>query len=132
MRTATATMDWTPRAKSIAASLRCRRRRAATHSALLPTRLAKKSFANTTSAILTTIAPPIMGATRAPDSHSITRSRQKNMRFLPLLLLLAATLAQAQPDYAREQRWADEINPGLVVGDAVYLNQKSGHKFLAI
>jgi pimeloyl-ACP methyl ester carboxylesterase len=57
------------------------------------------------------------------------------MRLLPLLLLLlAATLAQAQPqpDYAREQRWAEEITPGLVVGDAVYLTQKSGHKFLAI
>ena len=36
------------------------------------------------------------------------------------------------PDYAREKRWADEVTPGLVVGDAVYLTQKSGHKFLAI
>jgi pimeloyl-ACP methyl ester carboxylesterase len=55
------------------------------------------------------------------------------MRLLPLLLfLLAATLAQAQPDYAREKRWAEEITPGLVDGDAVYLTQKSGHKFLAI
>jgi len=55
------------------------------------------------------------------------------MRSLFLLALLAAaTLALAQPDYAREKRWADEITPGLVVGDAVYLAQKSGHKFLAI
>jgi pimeloyl-ACP methyl ester carboxylesterase len=54
------------------------------------------------------------------------------MRLLPLLLLFAATLAQAQPDYVREQRWAEEITPGLVVGDAIYLTQKSGHKFLAI
>lgn len=73
-------------------------------------------------------------------------------RLLPLLLLLASTLALAQPDYARdgnnapdyardgnnapdyarEKRWADEVVPGLVVGDAVYLTQKSGHKFLAI
>ncbi len=36
------------------------------------------------------------------------------------------------PDYSREKRWADEITPGLVVGDAVYLQQKSGHKFLAL
>ena len=36
------------------------------------------------------------------------------------------------PDYAREKRWAAEVTPGLVVGDAVYLAQKSGHKFLAI
>jgi dienelactone hydrolase len=48
------------------------------------------------------------------------------------IALLAATLAYAQPDYAREKRWADEIAPGLVVGDAVYLTQASGHKFLAL
>jgi len=55
------------------------------------------------------------------------------MRLISLImLLLASTLVQAQPDYAREKRWADEITPGLVVGDAVYLAQKSGHKFLAI
>ncbi len=48
------------------------------------------------------------------------------------LLLIAAALAHAAPDYAREKRWADEITPGLVVGDAVYLAQKSGHKFLAL
>lgn len=48
------------------------------------------------------------------------------------LLLLVATLAQGAPDYAREQRWADEIKPSLVVGDAIYLQQKSGHKFLSL
>ena len=75
------------------------------------------------------------------------------MRFFLLLAMLAgAALVQAQPeyardgnkapdyarevnkapDYAREKRWADEITPGLVVGDAVYIAQKSGHKFLVI
>ena len=75
------------------------------------------------------------------------------MRFVFLLaLLIGPALAQAQPDYARdgnnapdyardrnnapdyarEKRWADEVTPGLVVGDAVYLTQKSGHKFLAV
>jgi pimeloyl-ACP methyl ester carboxylesterase len=55
------------------------------------------------------------------------------MRLIVLLAMLACTaLAHAQPDYAREQRWADEITPGLVVGDAIYLQQKSGHKFLAL
>ncbi len=49
-----------------------------------------------------------------------------------LLILFASATCFAQPDYAREKRWADEITPGLVVGDAVYLTQKSGHKFLAI
>jgi pimeloyl-ACP methyl ester carboxylesterase len=54
-------------------------------------------------------------------------------RLISLALLLgAATLACAQADYAREKRWADEITPALVVGDAVYLTQPSGHKFLAI
>jgi pimeloyl-ACP methyl ester carboxylesterase len=55
------------------------------------------------------------------------------MRSLAVLLILfASATCFAQPDYAREKRWADEITPGLVVGDAVYLTQKSGHKFLAI
>jgi len=54
-----------------------------------------------------------------------------------LLFMLAwchattAVLAQT-PDHAREKRWADEITPAILVGDAVYLTQKSGHKFLAV
>jgi alpha/beta superfamily hydrolase len=65
----------------------------------------------------------------------------KNSVFV-IALALFATAGSAQtgsasdsntaPDYAREKRWADEISPGLVVGDAVYLAQKQGHKFLAI
>ena len=55
------------------------------------------------------------------------------MRLLIVVLALFASAAcVAQPDYAREKRWADEVTPGLVVGDAVYLTQKSGHKFLAV
>lgn len=46
--------------------------------------------------------------------------------------LLAAQLAFAQADYAREKRWADEIAPAILVGDPVYLAQKNGHKFLAL
>jgi pimeloyl-ACP methyl ester carboxylesterase len=38
----------------------------------------------------------------------------------------------AQADYARERRWAEEITPGIVVGDPVYLELKSGRKFLGI
>lgn len=65
--------------------------------------------------------------------------------FCAYAMLMAATCALAAgtapdqardtntaPDYAREKRWADEITPALVVGDAVYLAQKSGHKFLAL
>jgi pimeloyl-ACP methyl ester carboxylesterase len=45
---------------------------------------------------------------------------------------LASSHAFAQADYAREQRWADEIAPAIVVGDPVQLELKSGRKFLAI
>ena len=41
------------------------------------------------------------------------------MRFVPLLLALIATVVHGAPDYAREQRWADEIIPSLVVGESV-------------
>lgn len=35
-------------------------------------------------------------------------------------------------DAAREKRWADQIVPGLVVGDAVYLQTGDGIRFLAL
>jgi pimeloyl-ACP methyl ester carboxylesterase len=35
-------------------------------------------------------------------------------------------------DYAREKRWADEIQKSLVVGDAVWLKQRNGHEFLSL
>lgn len=46
--------------------------------------------------------------------------------------LLGLSHALAQADYAREKRWAEEITPAILVGDPVYLELKSGHKFLAI
>jgi len=48
------------------------------------------------------------------------------------VVLLSTTTCFAQADYAREKRWADEITPAILVGDPVYLELKSGHKFLAI
>jgi pimeloyl-ACP methyl ester carboxylesterase len=55
------------------------------------------------------------------------------MRILAtVLLLLVPQLAVASADYAREKKWADEITPGIVVGDPVYLELKQGHKFLTI
>jgi pimeloyl-ACP methyl ester carboxylesterase len=55
------------------------------------------------------------------------------MRSLLALLLLTLTLpAWAISDYDREKRWADQILPGLMVGDAVWLDQSNGHKFLAL
>lgn len=50
--------------------------------------------------------------------------------FVCFALALAGT-AIAQ-DYEREKRWADQILPVLMVGDAVWLQQKNGHRFLAL
>ncbi|MBY0265736.1 MAG: alpha/beta hydrolase family protein [Burkholderiales bacterium] len=55
------------------------------------------------------------------------------MRTLLLLLsLLFSPAVIAQADYAREQRWADEITPTILVGDPVQLALPSGRKFLGI
>jgi pimeloyl-ACP methyl ester carboxylesterase len=51
------------------------------------------------------------------------------------LLALVSVAAQAAggADYAREKKWADEVVPGLVVGDPVYLQTPRGHhKFLTL
>jgi pimeloyl-ACP methyl ester carboxylesterase len=50
---------------------------------------------------------------------------------LALAILSISASATAQ-DYAREKRWADEVVPDLVVGDAVWLKQQNGHEFLGI
>ena len=57
----------------------------------------------------------------------------KPVRALLVLLFLACmgSLAMAQ-DYERETRWATETLAGLMVGDAVQLEQKNGHRFLAL
>jgi len=49
-----------------------------------------------------------------------------------LLALLVPGLAFAQADYAREIRWTDEITPAILIGDPVYLEIKSGRRFLSI
>ena len=41
-------------------------------------------------------------------------------------------LPAAAQDYAREKRWADEVIPALVVGDAQWLETSAGRRFLAI
>ena len=45
------------------------------------------------------------------------------------LFLSCSALAQ---DYDKEKRWADDILPTLMVGDAVWLRQQNGHKFLGL
>jgi dienelactone hydrolase len=52
--------------------------------------------------------------------------------WLICLLLMMSAPALATSDYAREKKWADEITPGIVVGEAVYLEQTNHHKFLGI
>jgi pimeloyl-ACP methyl ester carboxylesterase len=53
-------------------------------------------------------------------------------------MILLAFIGQflAQPgfaaDYAREKKWADEVVPGVVVGEATYLKQANQHEFLAL
>lgn len=59
------------------------------------------------------------------------------MRALSLLLAFGLTLglampAVAAPDYAREKNWAAEVEPSVMVGDAVWLELASGHKFLTL
>jgi len=63
----------------------------------------------------------------------------KRITFLRLAIALASVaswllVAQnaAAADYARERKWADEITPGIVVGEAITLTTKQGAKFLAI
>ena len=46
--------------------------------------------------------------------------------------LLCATSALAAADYAREERWASEVVPGVVVGDAVWLATPSRGRVLAL
>ena len=55
------------------------------------------------------------------------------MAGLTVLISLVAFADPGVPDYAREKKWADEIVPGLVVGDPVYLQTPRGHhKFLTL
>lgn len=51
--------------------------------------------------------------------------------FFAVLFCLISALSWSA-DYAREKNWADEVAPNVVVGDAIYLEQKNGHKFLTL
>ncbi|MDC9727118.1 MAG: DUF3530 family protein [Candidatus Thioglobus sp.] len=55
------------------------------------------------------------------------------MKILSLILLLFADLsfAQTQPDYAKEARWAEQVEDGIMDGDVVWLSANS-HDFMAI
>lgn len=51
---------------------------------------------------------------------------------LLIAFVITPALAFAQADYGREQRWAEEIVPGLLVGDAIQLESATGRTFLGI
>ena len=47
-------------------------------------------------------------------------------------LVAGSALAQSLSDSAREKRWAEQIVPGIVVGDAVDLQTEDGSRFLGL
>jgi alpha-beta hydrolase superfamily lysophospholipase len=50
-----------------------------------------------------------------------------------MALVSLTAFAEPAADYVREQKWADEVVPGLVVGDPVYLQTPRGHhRFLTL
>jgi pimeloyl-ACP methyl ester carboxylesterase len=54
------------------------------------------------------------------------------MRLLLACFTLFFSLSCLAADYAREQRWADQIEPSVLVGDPVWIKQANGHKFLGL
>jgi pimeloyl-ACP methyl ester carboxylesterase len=54
------------------------------------------------------------------------------IRAAAALALAAAAACAAAQDYEREKRWAAEVVPNLVVGDAVTLKLPSGREFLGL
>lgn len=51
---------------------------------------------------------------------------------LAAALAIPVVQAQTRSDAAREKRWADQVVPSLVVGDAVQLRTADGIRFLAL
>jgi pimeloyl-ACP methyl ester carboxylesterase len=60
------------------------------------------------------------------------RARFGGLFVLVFFLLIKTTPEVFSQDYAKEQRWADDIQKSLMVGDAVWLEQKNGHRFLSL
>lgn len=54
------------------------------------------------------------------------------MRRAALLLALLLSLPVLASDLAREKKWADEILPAVLVGDPVWLELPSKHRFLGL
>lgn len=54
------------------------------------------------------------------------------MKAAIFLVLILGGMAAHAADYEREQRWADQILPAILIGDPLWIEQDNGHKFLAI
>ena len=54
--------------------------------------------------------------------------------FLAMAAAALAPRARSQPrsDFAREKRWADQVVPSIVVGEATFLRSADGVRFLAL
>ena len=52
--------------------------------------------------------------------------------FFSLIGFSYAIEYEAKADYDREKNWADQILPGIIVGDPIWIEQSNGHKFLGI
>jgi len=62
----------------------------------------------------------------------VHRSRRRILLAAGAICVIPRALAQTRSDLAREKRWADQVLPSLVVGDAVTLQTKDGVRFLAL
>jgi pimeloyl-ACP methyl ester carboxylesterase len=71
-----------------------------------------------------------MRVTRERPGRRLNRCQR--VRLLFAAALLGAAGAAAAQDYEREARWAKETLSGLMVGNAVQLEQQNGHRFLAL
>lgn len=66
-------------------------------------------------------------------SANVLQSLAMNaMRVVFLVFVLLTSIVTSAQDYAREKRWADEVVPGVVVGDPLWLTLASGHRFLSL
>ena len=60
------------------------------------------------------------------------RPNRKSGAVIMMLGLLFPPTLIAAADYEREKRWAEEITPGIIVGEPIYLSQRNSHNFLGI
>ena len=50
---------------------------------------------------------------------------------LCLLAVLSAPVEASSSDIAKERRWAEQVEDGLLDGDVIWLDDGKGHEFLA-